>query len=702
MDRRWKIPLILGVAALLVVCCICLAVAFSATLFWFLQPEYSSPLIGRLAPTDTPVVIRPAPTSVYPLPTGMVTENPPQESEDNKEEGLPLPAIPAYLPDPATQTLQTLREARVASSDPFDLARRLRGKADISPTLEPPLSPPQPGDQHPFWITDTDTNENFQVQAILAYVSANTYIWIETGLSYDLEELASLAETFDHQIYTTTREFFGSEWSPGVDGDPLLYILYVSGLGRSVVGYFSSRDVYPPDIQDFSNGHDMFVLNADSLDLGEEYTSGVLAHEFQHMIHWFVDRDESSWMNEGFSDLAMFLNGYGIGGHDHAYARDPDLQLNDWPNNFSQTAPHYGASFLFLNYFLGRFGEGAAKALAASPLNDLWSIDQVLQETGASDLLSGQPLNADDVFIDWIVTSYLQDEQVGDGRYAYRRYPDAPQPSTTETLHTCDRGIHTRDVRQYGADYISIQCRGDFRLSFEGSIQVGVLPADPHSGAYAFWSNKGDESDMTLTRAFDFTAHSGPLSLSFWTWYDLEDHYDYLYLEASLDRETWQILQTPSGTAENPTGASYGWAYNGLSGGGPHWIHEQVDLSQFAGQKVWIRFEYITDAAVNGEGFLLDDISLPEIGYFSDFEQDDGGWQAEGFVRIQNKLPQTFRLALITTGAGTRVEPIALSADNSAEIPLNLGAEVREAILVVTGTTRYTRRPAAYRFLFNP
>ena len=43
---------------------------------------------------------------------------------------------------------------------------------------------------------------------------------------------------------------------------------------------------------------------------------------------------------------------------------------------------------------------------------------------------------------------------------------------------------------------------GAYTLRFEGSIEVGVLPADPYSGDYAFWSNKGDDSDMTLTRQF--------------------------------------------------------------------------------------------------------------------------------------------------------------------------------------------------------
>ena len=690
MDRSSKTLLFFLLAALLIVCCICTAVVLGAALLFIPQPGSIS-LVVEPSPSSTPVVVRPTPTSAQLSPTDTAAKS-----------ETPLPDIQPSLPDLAAETLLTLGQAEIPINDPIDLARRLEGKQGIPPTLEPPASLPNQGDQAAFWVTNTDTDENFQVQASLAYITAHTYFWIETGLDYDSEDLASLVETFENQIYPTNREFFGSEWSPGVDGDAHLYILYVSSVGRSVVGYFSSRDVYPPEVQEFSNGHEMFVLNADLLELNDEYASGVLAHEFQHMIHWYRDRNETSWMNEGFSDLAMYLNGYDIGRHDYAYAQNPDIQLNDWPNDTSQTAPHYGASFLFLNYFLDRFGEQATKDLVANPANGLESIDLLLQEMGATDPLSGNPIGADEVFTDWILTSYLQDEEASDGRYAYRLYPRAPQPLATETLSTCDEKVFTRDVRQYGADYVSIQCRGDFTLNFEGSVQVGVLPADPHSGSYAFWSNRGDESDMTLTRKFDFSEHSGPLALTYWTWYDIEASYDYLYLLASQDGESWQMLTTPSGTAEDPTGANYGWAYTGLSAAGPAWIQEEVDLSQFAGQSVWIRFEYITDAAVNGEGFLLDDIAVPETGYFSDFEADGGGWQGQGFVRIQNRLPQTFRLALISTGATTTVEQIELSADNAAEIPLHLGAGVEEAVLVVSGTTRFTRQPAAYRFYFSP
>ena len=114
------------------------------------------------------------------------------------------------------------------------------------------------------------------------------------------------------------------------------------------------------------------------------------------------------------------------------------------------------------------------------------------------------------------------------------------------------------------------------------------------------------------------------------------------------------------------------------------------------GQKVQIRFEYVTDAAVNGEGLLLDDVSVDAINYKTDFETDDGGWVANGFVRIENILPQTYRLSLIVKGDTTTVTPVALNADNTADIPLSLKSG-ETATLIVTGVTRYTRTPAAYQ-----
>ncbi len=592
--------------------------------------------------------------------------------------------------------------------DPIALAQRLEGKGEIPATVQGVPSLMQVGERQTFWVSNSDTNENFQVSAKLAAITDHLYFWIEEGVSYRQRDLSRLVETFDDEIYPTTRSFFGSEWTPGVDGDGRIYMLLARNLGESIAGYFSSKDEYHPLAYEYSNAHEMFLMSADILDLDDEFTYAVLAHEFQHMIHWNVDRNEESWVNEGLSELASFINGYGVGFHDYAYIGDPDIQLNTWP--LDGRVSHYGASFLFMNYFLNRFGEGTTRALVASPENGLQSIDQVLAASNQVDPVTGLAIQVEDVFADWVLASYLKDESVSDGRYTYANYPEAPKASSTEDIERCPTGVETRDVSQFGADYIEITCPGMNQFRFEGSIEVPLLPADPISGKYYFWSNQGDESDMTLTHHFDFRDYRGELTLKYWTWFHLEKDYDYAYVEASVDEgETWEILITPFGTAEDPSGNSYGWGYNGSSGDlfgyeveTARWIEESVDLSRYAGKEVLVRFEYITDAALHGEGLVLDDIAIPEIGYFSDFESDEGGWEAQGFVRTKNVLPQTYQVAVIRYGEETTVEKYALSGENELSIPLEIGRGSEKAVVVVAGTTPYTRQKAPYRFEISP
>jgi hypothetical protein len=212
---------------------------------------------------------------------------------------------------------------------------------------------------------------------------------VDEQAHYDQPALESLAKTFDEKIYPTDRAFFGSEWSPGVDNDAHLYILYAHGVGGRIAGYYSARDEISPMANPYSNAHEMFVINSDTTQLSDRFTYGVLAHEFQHMIHWMRDRNDATWLNEGFSELAAQINGYYGGGFDFSFINNPDIQLNDWPNDPKATTAHYGAGFLFLDYFLNRFGEDVTKALVGDKANGMDKVDQVLLENKIMDPQTG-------------------------------------------------------------------------------------------------------------------------------------------------------------------------------------------------------------------------------------------------------------------------------------------------------------------------
>lgn len=615
------------------------------------------------------------------------------------EETPPVEPTPSIVrdepPDAAQETLRLLEATEVPVRDLHELAVRLKGLPPDTPrAINPDGSPDYPiGTCRIFHASNVDTDEQFDLTACLRYKTDHVYMWVEKGVSVDEDALRAAAELFERKTYPTNRAFFGSEWTPGVDNDPHLSILHARNLGSSVAGYYSSADEFVSAVREDSNEMEMFYINIENVRVNSEFYNGVLAHEFQHMIHWYNDRNEETWLNEGFSELASFLNGHDAGGSEYMFAQRPDTQLNSWPEGPGTAGPNYGAGYLFTTYFLDRFGPEATKELVAHDENGFAAVDAVL-----SDLGSG--LTHVDLFADWVIANLVDDPSIDEGQYGYREI-DPPSPTLNARFGPSDYPLSREaTVYQYATDYIELESNSPLLFSFTGSTLVGLINTRAHSGQYLWWSNRGDDSDMTLTRAFDLSGVD-TATLRFWCWYDIEEDWDYAYVEVSTDGgQTWEILTTPSGTPSNPNGNSFGWAYTGRSGDGdePEWIEEQVDLSPYAGREILLRFEYVTDDAVNRPGFALDDLSIPEIGYSSDFEADDGGWSARGFIRHANVLPQQWLVQLVLFGAQTTVQRLPLEADQTGQWEIPLGDGTRRAVIAISAFAPVTTEPASYSY----
>ena len=675
MDKSEKTIVLVLVLLLLGACCL---LVLCGGVFYLVTG--ASGLFSTSVTTSEPVVIptQTAIPEIFELPTPNVAQ-----PGEGSQAGVKV-----------DETLAILQNAVIPSADLIYLAERYEGKTGIP--LQSTIAPVaySIGDTLDFYKLNVDTNNTSRITAVLRYASEHVYFWVEQGVDLDAGELNTVMRTFEDQIYPTNQEFFGKEWIPGVDNDPHLYLLYASGLGSNLAGYTASSDGVVKQAHEYSNVHEMFYINSDVQTLSDPYTLSVMAHEFQHLIHGYHDPNEELWMNEGFSELATLLNGYDAGGFDYLFAFNTDVQLNDWSIDANENDVHYGASFLFVTYLLERFGEDFTKALVADQMAGFSSIDNVLSAYSHVDPETGRQITANDLFTDWSITNYINDPGFADGRYAYKIYDSAPTASSTETITDCDNVQLDRSVHQYGTDYIRLTCtREDFQLRFTGSPTVKVLPVSSN-GDYFMWSNRADASATKLTREFDFTNVAGPISFTYSTWYEIEEDYDFLYLLASTDDGHGRIINTPSCSFSDITGNSYGCGYNGVSNG---WITETVDLSQYAGKVVTLSFEYITDEAVTGEGFILDDIRIPEIDYLADFEKDDGGWTTEGFVRIDNILPQTFLVSVIDTYSETPIQKFTVSSGEDLNISLNALPDGYDYVLVVSGTSRFTRQKADYQ-----
>lgn len=592
----------------------------------------------------------------------------------------------------ALETQKTISDMVIPITDLNKIAEKFSGKENIPTHLETQPVAYDVGDQLRFYKLNED-NENIPTTATLVYETENIYFWAENGLVLDKRDLKVLMDTFANEIYPLNQEFFGAEWIPGVDNDPHLYILYAGDLGSSLAGYTASTDAVLPEAHPFSNAHEMFVINSDYQTLTDPYTLSTMAHEFQHLIHGYHDSNEELWLNEGFSELATFISGYSAGGFDYYFSLSPDMQLNDWSGDSDLNDLNYGASYLYTTYMLNRFGESVTRAVVADEANGFVSVDNVFSRQGLSDPISGAAITADEFFRDWTLANFLNDPDLLDGRYYYANYPDVPTTGITEYFDDCDGYPTSLEVHQYGTDYYQIGCDQDFVLTFEGGESTEVFRDDGENQSTVMWSNRADSSDTMLTREFDLTSTSGEVELTFDAWYDIETDFDYAYVLASTNGEEWQILNTTSCTTYDPNGNNYGCGLNGQT---YDWVTESVNLTPFVGKVVSIRFEYVTDGALVEDGLAIDNISIPALNYFENFENDTGEWMAEGFTRITNHLPQTFLVSLILDNGEDPVEKFTLLPGEKLEVNLDPDCYDSSPILVVTGATRFTKQLANY------
>ncbi|MCA9874437.1 MAG: immune inhibitor A, partial [Anaerolineales bacterium] len=344
--------------------------------------------------------------------------------------------------------------------------------------------------------------------------------------------------------------------------------------------------------------------------------------------------------------------------------------------------------------FRDRFGEAATQALVRHPEGSMAGVAAVLADVAPD-------MTPDALFADWLAASYLQGIGRGTGVYRYNTV-SLPPLATTDVGRLPAAGSAT--VSQYGADYLRIRGAAPVTAVFTGTQQVPAFGAPAHSGQLAWVSYPADKSAMHLTRAFDLRGLD-QATLTFWTWYAIEEGWDYAYLAVSADDgRSWQLLETPSTTAANPQGNSFGPGYTGISGGGdsPVWQQETADLTPFAGQEILLRFHAITDGALTGQGFLVDDIAVPELAYQDDAEQP-GQWTESGMLRVTNTLPQSFIVQRVLVGfEGIQIERLPLDENQRGEWIFPMDRNHSEAILMVSGSTPVTRQPAPYQLAIIP
>lgn len=359
---------------------------------------------------------------------------------------------------------------------------------------------------------------------------------------------------------------------------------------------------------------------------------GTFAHEWQHLLQYYTDPLETTWVNEGLSDFAQTLTGYvdaratvfqrGADSHIFCFQgfgtvrtdfntnpRDcggPENSLTLWGEspNPNATLADYGNAYAFMLFLHDRYGTDLISRLHRDGAHQgLASVAAALKAEGVRDLYEVVHDYQSMVLLDKLVPGW-------------RVYGVAKSRVTTRSLRStvnlANPAINaTPGAAPNGADYVPLTVPGrDLRsVRFEGARTLPPLPLawtvvknDPdRRDNPVLWS--GNTSNLDSAAVTTVTVPSGGATLRLLAKYGAEEGFDYGYVTVSADGGKTYTPVAGDRTVEGPLGPALNGRTKGFE---PH----TFDLSGYAGKTVLLGFRYVSDAGVDEGGLLVDDVTL--------------------------------------------------------------------------------------------
>jgi len=102
-------------------------------------------------------------------------------------------------------------------------------------------------------------------------------------------------------------------------------------------------------------------------------------------------------------------------------------------------------------------------------------------------------------------------------------------------------------------------------------------------------------------------------NITFYAKWDIENNWDYVQLEVSLDNGNSWIPQCGLFTNEGSDNQTQPTGEPLYDGSQNDWVLEQIDLNDYLGEEITIRFNFVTDGEVRADGFYFDDLTINVI-----------------------------------------------------------------------------------------
>lgn len=225
---------------------------------------------------------------------------------------------------------------------------------------------------------------------------------------------------------------------------------------------------------------------------------------------------------------------------------------------------------------------------------------------------------------------------------------------------------------------------GVINQSFFMRARAGVPAA--HSGTYEWYSDGASYSWFRLNQTFDIPETGA--TLKFWSYFEIEEDWDYGYVEVhDLNTDEWFTLpghitvstlperqDNPNCPQEfEPTAYYDAGRWNAFTGFSGDLYEEEMDLTPFANHTIELYFTYWTDPYALERGWYIDDIEIPEIGFFDDVESGPNDWTYNGWYITTPPTSTTGTLLSFSIEYYQNYSTRSLNArSTSYDVPLNV------------------------------
>ncbi|SFC23050.1 immune inhibitor A [Bacillus sp. OV322] len=214
--------------------------------------------------------------------------------------------------------------------------------------------------------------------------------------------------------------------------------------------------------------------------------------------------------------------------------------------------------------------------------------------------------------------------------------------------------VDLADVTKKGTSFLLDQANspnGQNQQAVQVNLPQKKTPINtPAAGTYEYWGGQKDEMDNSMVTNVDLTGKKSA-TLTFDAWYDMEEQWDYAFVQVSEDGgKTWKSVGN-NHTRSDVVAEGYPTIINsmpGFTGNSNGWQAESFDLSAYAGKNIQLRLRSATDWGSSLTGFFADNIKVTADGQELINDGGENGtspFTLNGFTKMDgNKLTNHYYL----------------------------------------------------------